>query len=353
MRRLILSDVHGHLPALRAVLDTATRVDEIWCLGDVVGLGPWPDECVATLRDAAAILVMGNHDVAAVGRPGPEFDRVPLLGESNPWTRSLLSEEQRGWLDRVPARLSRDGITLVHDIAALRRDGPTAPLPVAEDLARTVGGPTLVGHFHLPHDVHAAVPDDADIVARVPRPGPVAGVDTSTRILNPGAVGVPDAHPGYASFAIAEDGALAFHLVPVDLEAGYAMSRARGAGPLVLAQTARQVADAAIASGDLARGRQLLREAAPALSVSGSRRQDGLSLIAIAAIAAAEEDVESALDLLAAVSTGLTDHPLHRYRASIALAHLRGMVLDIDARVAGARVAGLDRASEIARRILG
>ncbi len=353
MRRLILSDVHGHLPALQAVLAAAGRVDEIWCLGDTVGLGPWPDECAATLREAGALMVMGNHDIAAVGRPGPEFGRVPLLGESNPWTRSLLSADQRAWLDRAPERLSRDGVALVHDIATLRRDGPTAPLPVAEDLARTIDGPTLVGHFHLPHDVTRAAPDDADILARVPTPGPLPRLGGEPRVLNPGAVGVPDAHPGHASFAIAEDGTLAFHLVPVDLESGLSTARARGAPPLVLAQTARQAADAAIATGELDRGRALLREAIPALGASGSRRQDGLSLVAIAAIAAAEGDVESAVTLLASVPTDLADHPLQRYRVATALARLGARVPDLDARVADARAAGPDSTAEIARRIVG
>lgn len=64
---LILSDIHGNLPALDAVLGHAGKYDAIWCCGDIVGYGPSPSQCVRRIREAGSLAVAGNHDAAAVG----------------------------------------------------------------------------------------------------------------------------------------------------------------------------------------------------------------------------------------------------------------------------------------------
>ena len=68
MRVLVLSDIHANLAALEAVLrDAVGGYDAVWCLGDTVGYGPEPEECVSRLRLLDAIAVVGNHDWAALG----------------------------------------------------------------------------------------------------------------------------------------------------------------------------------------------------------------------------------------------------------------------------------------------
>ncbi len=70
MRVAVISDVHSNLHALQAVLadiDAATP-DEIWCLGDVVGYGPRPNECADIVRERSAIVLVGNHDLASIGK---------------------------------------------------------------------------------------------------------------------------------------------------------------------------------------------------------------------------------------------------------------------------------------------
>lgn len=63
MQAAVVSDIHGNLPALEAVLeDIPDTVDRIWCLGDIVGYNPWPGECVNIVRERADIVVQGNHD---------------------------------------------------------------------------------------------------------------------------------------------------------------------------------------------------------------------------------------------------------------------------------------------------
>ena len=67
MRIGIVSDIHSNLPALEAVLQDMGAVDRLLCLGDFVGYGPWPNECVDLLRDRGVISIAGNHDLAAIG----------------------------------------------------------------------------------------------------------------------------------------------------------------------------------------------------------------------------------------------------------------------------------------------
>ncbi len=68
MRLAILSDIHSNLPALEAVLADArdAAVDEIWCLGDVVGYGAQPDQCATLVRAQCSVCLVGNHDLAAL-----------------------------------------------------------------------------------------------------------------------------------------------------------------------------------------------------------------------------------------------------------------------------------------------
>ena len=69
MRIGLLSDVHGNLPALEAVLEACSiRCDALWCLGDTVGYGASPNECVELVRDRCELVLAGNHDLAATGR---------------------------------------------------------------------------------------------------------------------------------------------------------------------------------------------------------------------------------------------------------------------------------------------
>ncbi len=68
MRYAIISDIHGNLEALEAVLADAGEVSQVWSLGDVVGYGPDPNECIRLLRSYEHVCVTGNHDYAAIGR---------------------------------------------------------------------------------------------------------------------------------------------------------------------------------------------------------------------------------------------------------------------------------------------
>src|SRR5919106_6249841 len=113
MRIAVLSDVHGNLPALEAVLVALKPYDAIWQLGDIVGYGPQPDEVVARLAAENAQGVRGNHDSAALGDLSTEAfnDDARRAVE---WTAARIEPQTRSWLAALPQRSQMDGFTLVH-----------------------------------------------------------------------------------------------------------------------------------------------------------------------------------------------------------------------------------------------
>ncbi len=104
MRVLVLSDIHANLVALETVLNAAQgKFDAIWCLGDVVGYGPRPNECIEIIRERAALCVMGNHDWAVLDRPGINVDDFnPHARQAVLWTRQALTPENLAYLNQLP-----------------------------------------------------------------------------------------------------------------------------------------------------------------------------------------------------------------------------------------------------------
>jgi predicted phosphodiesterase len=115
MRILVLSDIHANHTALEKILTHAPAYEAVWCLGDVVGYGPAPNECIARLRGLDALTLLGNHDLGALGRLPPEqFSE----GARNAlaWTKRVLTAESRAWLEGKATKqvLKNYDLTLVH-----------------------------------------------------------------------------------------------------------------------------------------------------------------------------------------------------------------------------------------------
>src|SRR5688500_15655009 len=99
MKYAILSDIHANLEALEAVLADvkAQQCTHSVCLGDIVGYGPDPKECLQRIRELNCPTVMGNHDeYCATDQPLTGFN--PMAADGIKWTRSQLSEEEKTWL---------------------------------------------------------------------------------------------------------------------------------------------------------------------------------------------------------------------------------------------------------------
>ena len=124
MRILILSDIHANLVALERVLETddASACEQIWCLGDVVGYGPKPNECVELMRERATHCLVGNHDWAALGLIEiADFNHEAQAAIR--WTQEALSAESRAFLEALEGRL--DG---VHPNFTLAHASPRHPI---------------------------------------------------------------------------------------------------------------------------------------------------------------------------------------------------------------------------------
>lgn len=115
MRIAILSDIHSNLAALEAVLlkMDSLAISTVWCLGDIVGYGPFPNECVDIVRRRCSLVVTGNHDSGVVGvTPVDDFNENGLRAIF--WTRGALAAEHLEYLRGLPLTLMHDSCTLVH-----------------------------------------------------------------------------------------------------------------------------------------------------------------------------------------------------------------------------------------------
>lgn len=115
MRFAILSDIHGNLEALQAVIQHIEHesVDEIICLGDIVGYGPNPNECIELIREKATIILAGNHDYAPIGKIDTSyFNNYAKIAIE--WTGDVLKPESKNFLSKLPLFEQHAGIFLVH-----------------------------------------------------------------------------------------------------------------------------------------------------------------------------------------------------------------------------------------------
>ena len=222
MRVLILSDIHANLVALETVLNTADGAyDAIWCLGDVVGYGPRPNECVELMRDRAAVCVMGNHDWAVLGRPGINVDDFnPHARQAVLWTREQLRDRNRAYLDQLPDAPIRP---IESEEFLVTHASPREPVweyiltpNVAMENFGAFSEPVcLVGHTHKPAvfrwRVYAEVVAgssthrSAKVDYLLPKCGAELSIDTGPDerlIINPGSVGQPRDNDARAAYAI-------------------------------------------------------------------------------------------------------------------------------------------------------
>ena len=219
MRVAVVSDIHSNLHALEAVLATieAEAPDELWCLGDLVGYGPRPNECCAAIAERADVCLAGNHDLAVRGT----IDLEEFHGEAGlaaTWTREVLEPQWKELLDRLEPEGSAHGVSLYHGSA---RDpvweyvlGDEAALATLE----LAGSPlVLVGHSHVALQVVQSGDEVAGGVAPDGRELELGGVRA---LLNPGSVGQPrDGDPRAAYLLLDLDARRAsFRRVEYDFE---------------------------------------------------------------------------------------------------------------------------------------
>jgi predicted phosphodiesterase len=225
LRIAVFSDIHSNLPALEAVLAAAEEsgVDQLWCLGDVVGYGADPNACTTMVRERSALCLVGNHDLAVLGEiDASAFSETAKAAVA--WTQAVASEETTGFLSGLGPALDHGGFGLFHASPrdpiweyVLSIDQAEAGLDVQE---QRIG---LIGHSHValfftrpegrprPGYAHGAQAGD----------GALIDVDDGAWLINPGSVGQPrDGDPRAAWLELDTDEWTArFHRVPYDIAA--------------------------------------------------------------------------------------------------------------------------------------
>ena len=205
MRVLVVSDIHANLAALDAVLADAKPCDyeAVWCLGDTIGYGPEPDECVSRMRLLKPRAVVGNHDWAVLERMDTDdFNREAR--QAVLWTRGRLSPESLAWLSDLPSDPIIEGdFTLTHGSP---RDPVWEyilyPAIAYANFAHFTTPFCLVGHTHL-QTIFTMGADDHTVNMMRFKAGQPASLQRDRRtILNPGSVGQPRDNDPRAAYAI-------------------------------------------------------------------------------------------------------------------------------------------------------
>ena len=204
MRIAIVADVHANLASFQAVLRHAEEggaLDAVWCLGDTVGYGPYPNECLDLLRSYEHLAVAGNHDLVARGTMTvEEFNEA--AAKAALWTEKQLTQSSREYLHGLPLVCQRDEFTLVH--GSLREPEWEYLLSTNQARAQFALQETrysIVGHSHMPFVCREADPAPPELLFA---PDGERTVLTEQRlILNPGSAGQPrdgDPRVGYALY---------------------------------------------------------------------------------------------------------------------------------------------------------
>lgn len=226
-RVAVISDVHGNRHALEAVLasvDTAAP-DELWCLGDLVGYGPQPNECCREVAARSTACLRGNHDLVVLG----ELDLSDFAGDAARaarWTREVLADDARAFLAGLNSELQREGAALFHGSA---RD-PVWEYVLSEEAARwtfevTTEALVLVGHSHVPLAISF---DGSELAGGLANDGAEVDLAAGRWLLNPGSVGQPREGDPRACYLLLDGDRASFRRVEYDV--GRTQAEMREAG---------------------------------------------------------------------------------------------------------------------------
>ncbi len=236
MKYGILGDVHANLSALRAVLERfkAHHVDRVLSVGDVVGYGAAPSECIAILRDIGARVVKGNHDAACVNEMDLAYFNA-YARTAVTWTRAQLSREDCTWLARLPLTLDLEDCSVAHGTyhRPERFDYVQGESDAEASLDRLPTPVCFVGHSHVPIAL-LRLEDDPLRTARAEG----ADFDLSEvhrALINVGSVGQPrddDPRAAYGIFDV-EEQRVVIERVRYDIEVEARRIRAAGLPPVL------------------------------------------------------------------------------------------------------------------------
>lgn len=241
MRFVIISDVHGNLDALEAVLEDI-KVNyrcEILFLGDSVGYGPQPSECIKILKEETRLMLAGNHDWAVIGKTDIDYFN-PYARSAIEWTMEVLSDEDKSFLGSLPVlkRLKDEDIYLVHST-------PKEP-EEWHYLLTTWDAHTnfyyfdericFLGHSHQPVIIERTADGELSIYRQH-----VELKEDCRYIVNVGSVGQPRDNNPEAAYAILNENSIEIKRVPYDILSTQRKMREAGLPSYLIERLARGV----------------------------------------------------------------------------------------------------------------
>lgn len=212
-------------------MDERGGVEEIWCLGDIVGYGPDPGACLALVQERCRYVVAGNHDRAATGQMDISTFN-PSAAEAIQWTSGQLNEKELTYLKGLELKIKAGDFTLVHG-------SPREPVweyllstqAAYENFTSFATPFCLVGHSHIPLIFEEA---REGIKLTYPFP-PIITMDKDRLIINPGSVGQPRDGDWRASYIIYDNNAKKIELHRLEYNVASTQDKMRKAGlPLSL-----------------------------------------------------------------------------------------------------------------------
>lgn len=231
MRVLIISDIHSNYAALEAVLAAAGPYDQLWNLGDTIGYGPCPNECVTAVRRPGTITISGNHDLACINKVDLN-DFNPEARTANIWNGKQLTPEHYAFLSVPPA------IHAVDEQFLMVHGSPREPVweylltrhQAMENFTYFTQQICFIGHSHVPL-VFRLRPTNVCDGPSSPDSGMTLQIQPEMRyFVNPGSVGQPRNQDPRAAYAIlnTEAETLQFERVEYDIAKTQRLMREAG-----------------------------------------------------------------------------------------------------------------------------
>jgi predicted phosphodiesterase len=241
MRVAVISDIHSNLPALEAVLAEIAEIspDELWCLGDVVGYGAQPDACTESVRDTCDTCLVGNHDLAALGRLDVSAFSA-AAADAVRWTQEHAKGSTMGFLADLEPAGERAEVGLYH---ASPRDPVWEYVLAVDQASECLDAQSqriaLIGHSHIALYFTRGGGDQATEGTRGSQAEDDVSLDLGEGewLINPGSVGQPRDGDPRAAWLELDTGewSARYHRTSYDID--------RAAEPITAAGLPRHLAD--------------------------------------------------------------------------------------------------------------
>jgi diadenosine tetraphosphatase ApaH/serine/threonine PP2A family protein phosphatase len=222
LRIAVIADIHANLAALEACLRSIEEagVDDVWCLGDVVGYGPDPDACAELVRERCSHCLAGNHDLAVLGQLDVEsFSESAAAAVT--WTQGVAGKATLEFLAGLEPAGRRDGVDLCH---ASPRDPIWEYVLTREQADACLDAQSericLIGHSHVALFFTRGDGERGNVRTALGADGALIDISGGRWLVNPGSVGQPrDGDPRAAWLALdTETSTVLYHRVPYEIE---------------------------------------------------------------------------------------------------------------------------------------